>query len=148
MWTARPAAPGWATVQKSCPTKLRNVLCQHARDTALVLAQHSAYYVRWGPCCALQLTANYTCSGRQSLTVASTNVKTVTPPRLTIDLGKQPPPSCGGRPAVAVFRYFVRGLQSGQDFNLTTSVGPNCTAKLTYGECVDTRGNIRHYCAD
>jgi hypothetical protein len=88
-------------------------------------------------CCAVQLAANFTCSDQRSLTFVTTNVQTVRPPRLSVTLGKQPPPSCGGKPAVAVFRYALSRVQAGQDFNLTTKVGRRCTADLTYGEFAD-----------
>lgn len=80
----------------------------------------------------LLLTANFTCSGTQSITASTTNITTVPRPTITVRLGKQPQPGCGGKPAVAVFRYKVNGVQIGQDFEVTAQVGPSCTSKVTY----------------
>jgi hypothetical protein len=81
-----------------------------------------------------QVTANFTCSGQSSLTVAATNITTVQRPTVTVRLGRQPEPGCGGKPAVAVFRYIVKGLQRGQDFEVSAQVGAACTAQVTYSK--------------
>uniref|UniRef100_A0A383VBM0 Sushi domain-containing protein n=1 Tax=Tetradesmus obliquus TaxID=3088 RepID=A0A383VBM0_TETOB len=77
------------------------------------------------------VTANYTCSGQPSAFFDTTNVALLPAPTLTLRPGKQPAPSCGGKPAVAVFRYHLQGLRTNQDFILTAKVAPSCTVQLT-----------------
>ncbi|WIA44200.1 hypothetical protein OEZ86_010518 [Tetradesmus obliquus] len=79
---------------------------------------------------AVLLTANYTCSGQPSAFFDTTNVALLAAPTLTLRPGKQPAPSCGGKPAVAVFRYHLQGLRTNQDFILTAEVAPSCTVQL------------------
>jgi hypothetical protein len=80
--------------------------------------------------CPVQVTANYTCNGQPSALFDTTNVAVLKAANLTLRPGKQPDPGCGGKPAVAIFRYQLRGLQLNQDFKLTAEVAPNCTARL------------------
>uniref|UniRef100_A0A383VY70 Sushi domain-containing protein n=1 Tax=Tetradesmus obliquus TaxID=3088 RepID=A0A383VY70_TETOB len=77
------------------------------------------------------ITANSTCSGLPLLTAAATNIRAVQSPTVIVRLASPPAPVCGGKPAVVMFIYTVDGLQPGQDLNLTTQVGPACTATLT-----------------
>jgi hypothetical protein len=78
----------------------------------------------------LQLTSNFTCANQQSLAIATTTVNTVVRPRLVVSATKQQKPICGGKAAVATFRYDLRGLQTDQDFSLTARVGTSCTTKF------------------
>uniref|UniRef100_A0A383WDT9 Sushi domain-containing protein n=1 Tax=Tetradesmus obliquus TaxID=3088 RepID=A0A383WDT9_TETOB len=79
---------------------------------------------------AVLVTANYTCGGQPSAFFDTTNVAVLTGPSLALRAGKQPEPGCGGKPAVAVFRYNLKNLQLFQDFQLTAQVAPSCTARL------------------
>jgi hypothetical protein len=77
-----------------------------------------------------QVAANYTCSGQPSAYFDTTNVVVTKKPTLRVNLGRQPAPSCGGKPVAAIFRYRLAGVQAFQDFNLTADVPSACTAKL------------------
>ncbi|KAF6256318.1 hypothetical protein COO60DRAFT_1640819 [Scenedesmus sp. NREL 46B-D3] len=120
--TGRPlgASAGAAVLPGNANGSVVAVTCRKAGGGAFTTA--ATYEVL--------VTANFTCSDQRSLTIATTDVTVVPRPVLTVSLGEQPPPGCGGKPAVAIFRYTLTGLQPGQDFNLTAKVGSTCTAKL------------------
>jgi hypothetical protein len=136
----RPLLFGLCAVQQQCSYSARDcsprhTICCNERKVGSVQASLCFPNPRPLAAALLQLAANFTCSDQRSLTVATTNVQTVARPRLTLRLGRQPPPGCGGKPAVAIIRYNLRGLQDGQDFDLAAQVGPNCTAQLNSSEC-------------
>jgi hypothetical protein len=91
-----------------------------------------------------QVTANFTCLGVKSLTAATTNITVVQRPTVTVRLGRQPAPGCGGKPAVGVFRYIVQGLQPGQDFDVAAQVRPSCTARISHSELTSLGGGRRY----
>jgi hypothetical protein len=95
---------------------------------------------------AAQVSANYTCAGQPMTSVATGSADIAVTARAALGLivgNKQPALKCGNEPAVAAFRYTLRNIQPGQDYDLSATTSTlGCTAQLIYNAC------LLHFCRE